>query len=127
MSIKLSNNKHTSARIRSRLNRQVRVRKKVRGEAERPRLAVFRSNKHIVAQVIDDRAGVTLAAASTHVADLRSNATGNKDAAAKVGKLVAERAKAAGIEKVVFDRGGYVYHGRIAAVADAAREAGLEF
>jgi large subunit ribosomal protein L18 len=88
---------------------------------------VFRSNKHIVAQVIDDRAGVTLAAASTHEADLRSGATGNKDAATKVGKLVAERAKAAGIDRVVFDRGGFRYHGRIAALATAARDAGLEF
>ena len=110
----------------ARLRRHRRVRKKVEGTAERPRLAVFRSNKHITAQVIDDRSGRTLAAASTHEADLRSGATGNKDAAAKVGRLVAERAKAAGIDKVVFDRGGYVYHGRIAAVADAAREAGLE-
>ena len=110
-----------------RIKRHLRIRKKVRGDAGRPRLAVYRSNKHIVAQVIDDRAGATLAAASTHEADLKSGATGNKDAAAKVGKLVAERAKAAGIDKVVFDRGGYVYHGRIAAVADAAREAGLEF
>jgi len=110
-----------------RIRRHSRIRKKVRGDAGRPRLAVFRSNKHIVAQVIDDRAGTTLVAASTHEADLRGAATGNKDAAAKVGKLVAERAKAAGIDKVVFDRGGYVYHGRIAAVADAAREAGLEF
>ena len=107
--------------------RHNRVRKKVRGEAERPRLAVFRSNKHIVAQVIDDRAGRTLVAASTHEADLRGGTTGNKDAAAKVGRLVAERAKAAGVSKVVFDRGGYRYHGRVAAVADAAREAGLEF
>ena len=110
-----------------RLRRHYRLRKKIRGEATRPRLAVFRSNKHIVAQVIDDRAGTTLAAASTHEADLRSGATGNKDAATKVGKLVAERAKAAGVSKVVFDRGGYLYHGRIAAVADTAREAGLEF
>ena len=110
-----------------RARRHFRLRKKVAGTATRPRLAVYRSNKHIVAQVIDDRAGTTLAAASTHEADLRSGATGNKDAAAKVGKLVAERAKAAGISKVVFDRGGYLYHGRIAAVADAAREAGLEF
>jgi len=110
-----------------RLRRHSRLRKKIRGEATRPRLAVYRSNKHIVAQVIDDRAGVTLAAASTHEADLRGDATGNKEAAAKVGRLVAERAKAAGIDKVVFDRGGYVFHGRIAAVADAAREAGLEF
>ena len=119
---------YSAAKKRSaRLRRHHRVRKHVRGTAARPRLAVFRSNKHIVAQVIDDRAGVTLAAASTHEADLRSGATGNKDAAAKVGALVAERAKAAGIDKVVFDRGGYVYHGRIAAVADAARNAGLEF
>ena len=110
-----------------RSRRHYRVRKKVEGSAERPRLAVFRSNKHIVAQVIDDRAGVTLAAASTHEADLRTGATGNKDAATKVGKLVAERAKAAGIDKVVFDRGGFLYHGRVAALADAAREAGLEF
>ena len=109
-----------------RIKRHLRIRKKVRGDAGRPRLAVYRSNKHIVAQVIDDRVGATLVAASTHEADLRGGATGNKESAAKVGKLVAERAKAAGIEKVVFDRGGYVYHGRIAAVADAAREAGLE-
>jgi large subunit ribosomal protein L18 len=117
----------TKKKHAGRLRRHNRIRKKLRGEATRPRLAVYRSNKHIVAQVIDDRAGVTLAAASTHEADLRSGATGNKDAAAKVGALVAERAKAAGISKVVFDRGGYLYHGRIAAVADAAREAGLEF
>jgi large subunit ribosomal protein L18 len=117
----------TKAKHAARLRRHRRIRKKVRGDAQRPRLAVFRSNKHIVAQVIDDRAGKTLAAASTHEADLRSGATGNKDAATKVGQLVAERAKAAGVDKVVFDRGGYVFHGRIAAVADAAREAGLEF
>ena len=116
----------TKKKHAGRLRRHNRIRKKVRGEATRPRLAVFRSNKHIVAQVIDDRTGTTLAAASTHEADLRTGATGNKDAAVKVGRLVAERAKAAGISKVVFDRGGYVYHGRIAAVADAAREAGLE-
>ena len=116
----------TKQKHEARIRRHRRVRKKVRGDAGRPRLAVFRSNKHIVAQVIDDRTGRTLAAASTHEADLRSSGTGNKDAAAKVGKLVAERAKAAGVEKVVFDRGGFIYHGRIAAVADAAREAGLE-
>ena len=110
----------------ARTRRHRRVRKKVTGTAERPRLAVFRSNKHITAQVIDDRAGVTLAAASSTEADLRSDATGNKDAAKKVGALVAERAKAAGITKVVFDRGGNLYHGRVAAVADAARESGLE-
>ena len=110
----------------ARLRRHRRVRKKVEGSADRPRLAVFRSNKHITAQVIDDRAGRTLAAASTTEPDLRGNGTSNKDAAAKVGKLVAERAKAAGITKVVFDRGGNLYHGRVAAVADAARENGLE-
>ena len=110
-----------------RLRRHRRVRKKVRGTADRPRLAVFRSNNHITAQVIDDYAGRTLAAASTTEADLRSGATGNKEAAAKIGGLIAERAKAAGVSKVVFDRGGFMYHGRIAAVADAAREGGLEF
>jgi large subunit ribosomal protein L18 len=110
----------------ARVRRHNRVRKHVRGEAERPRLAVFRSNKHIVAQVIDDRAGRTLAAASSLEADLRSGG-GNKESAKKVGALVAERAKAAGISKVVFDRGGFLYHGRVAALADAAREAGLEF
>jgi len=87
---------------------------------------VFRSNRHIVAQVIDDRAGRTLAAASTVEPELRAGPTGNREAAAKVGRLVAERAKAAGITQVVFDRGGFLYHGRVAAVADAAREAGLE-
>jgi large subunit ribosomal protein L18 len=110
----------------ARLRRHRRVRKKVRGEAARPRLAVFRSNRHIVAQVIDDRTGRTLAAASTHEVALREGATGNRTAAEKVGQLVAERAKAAGVSQVVFDRGGFLYHGRVAAVADAARNAGLE-
>ncbi len=108
--------------------RHRRVRKKVRGTRTRPRLAVFRSNKHFVAQVIDDVAGRTLAAASTHEADVKSaGSTGSKDAAATVGRLVAERAKAAGVDSVVFDRGGFRYHGRVAACADAARDAGLEF
>ena len=111
----------------SRQRRHLRVRKKVRGTAERPRLAVFRSAKHIYAQVIDDVSGRTLASASTMEADLRSGATGNVAAATKVGERVGERAKAAGITGVVFDRGGYRYHGRVAAVADAARAAGLEF
>jgi large subunit ribosomal protein L18 len=106
--------------------RHRRVRKKVAGTAERPRLAVFRSNRHIVAQVIDDRAGATLVAASTVEAGLRTSPTGNTAAAAAVGRLVAERAKAAGITQVVFDRGGARYHGRVAALAAAAREAGLE-
>jgi len=109
-----------------RIRRHARVRKTVRGTTERPRLAVFRSNKHISAQVIDDRAGRTLAAAST-LEGGSGGSTSNKDAAAEVGRLVAERAKAAGVDKVVFDRGGFLYHGRVAAVADAARSAGLEF
>jgi large subunit ribosomal protein L18 len=112
----------------ARSRRHHRVRKKVTGTAARPRLAVFRSNKHISAQVIDDRAGRTLAAASSVEQDLRrAGGTGNKTAASAVGHLVAERAKAAGVSQVVFDRGGFLYHGRVAAVADAAREAGLEF
>jgi large subunit ribosomal protein L18 len=112
----------------ARARRHHRVRRKVTGTAERPRLAVFRSNKHISAQVIDDRSGRTLASASTVERDLRqAGATGNKVAASTVGRLVAERAKAAGVSEVVFDRGGFLYHGRVAAVADAARQAGLEF
>jgi large subunit ribosomal protein L18 len=112
----------------ARARRHYRVRKKVAGTAERPRLAVFRSNKHISAQVIDDRAGRTLASASTVEKDLRqTGGTANKAAATTVGRMVAERAKAAGVSRVVFDRGGFLYHGRVAAVADAAREAGLEF
>jgi large subunit ribosomal protein L18 len=103
------------------------VRKKVVGTAARPRLAVFRSNKHISAQVIDDVAGRTLASASSVEADLRGGSTGNVDSAKAVGALLATRAKAAGVGQVVFDRGGYLYHGRVAALADAAREAGLEF
>ena len=110
-----------------RIRRHRRVRKKIHGTAARPRLAVFRSNKHLSVQVIDDDAGTTLAAASTTESDLRSANGSTVDAATAVGKLVAERAKAAGIEKVVFDRGGFAFHGRIAAVASAAREAGLEF
>jgi large subunit ribosomal protein L18 len=119
-----SGTRHESE-LRERRHR--RVRRKVVGTPERPRLAVFRSNRHIVAQVIDDTAGRTLAAASTVEADLRGAPTGNVAAATAVGKLVAARAKAAGVEKVVFDRGGSRYHGRVAALADAAREAGLEF
>ena len=110
----------------ARLRRQRRVRKKVTGTADRPRLAVFRSNKNITVQVIDDRAGRTLAAASSTEATF-TGATGNVETAKQVGTTVAERAKAAGIERVVFDRGGNLYHGRVAALADAAREAGLEF
>ena len=109
-----------------RARRHRRVRKKVKGTAERPRLAVFRSSRHIYAQVIDDVSGRTLAAASTAEPSLRDGATGNIDAATKVGSLVAERAKSAGVGAVVFARGGFLSPGRVAAVADAARAAGLE-
>jgi large subunit ribosomal protein L18 len=115
-------------RREGRIRRHRRVRKKVHGTAARPRLAVFRSNKHLSVQLIDDEAGRTLAAASTVEADLRGAGTGSSvEAATRVGTLIAERAKAVGITTVVFDRGGFAYHGRIAAVASAAREAGLEF
>ncbi len=112
----------------ARLRRLARIRKKVSGTAERPRLAVFRSNTHIYAQVIDDTAGRTLVAASDLEGALSDVAEATKSERAKrVGTLVAQRAKAAGVESVVFDRGGFAYHGRVAAAADAAREAGLEF
>ncbi len=110
----------------ARIRRHRRVRKTVQGSPERPRLAVFRSNKHIYAQVIDDVSGVTLASASTAEPGLRDSETGNISAATEVGKLIGQRAKDAGIDAVVFDRGGFRYHGRVAALADAAREAGLE-
>ena len=127
MAISLSNNKHTASRVRSRLRRQARGRKKIEGTPERPRLVVTRSAKHITAQVVDDLAGKTLASASTIEGDLRS-ASGDKTAKAKqVGELVASRAKAAGVETVVFDRAGNKYTGRIAALADGAREGGLQF
>lgn len=115
-------------RRESRLVRHARVRKKIHGTAERPRLAVYRSNRHLVLQVIDDDLGRTVVSASSQEATQRSAGRGsNVEAATRLGQLIAERAKAAGIEKVVFDRGGFAYHGRIAAVAAAAREAGLEF
>jgi len=112
-----------------RMRRHVRVRKKVNGTPERPRLSVYRSEHHIYAQVIDDSQGRTVAAASTIDKELRGKVGygGNVAAAKQVGLLIAERAKAAGIQKVVFDRGGFNYHGRVAALADAAREGGLEF
>jgi large subunit ribosomal protein L18 len=108
------------------VRRHTRVRKHVAGSGERPRLAVYRSNRYIYAQVIDDVTGHTLAAASSQEKDLRSK-TLTVDTASEVGKLVAERAKAAGVSTVVFDRGGFKFHGRVKALADAAREAGLEF
>jgi len=115
-------------RRNGRVIRHRRVRKKIHGTAARPRLAVYRSNKHLNLQVIDDDAGRTLVSASTNEASVRGEGSGGTvEAATRLGQLVAERAKAAGIDKVVFDRGGYLYHGRIAAVAAAAREAGLEF
>ena len=127
MAISLTRKKHASGRLQSRLRRQVRGRKKISGTAERPRLVVTRSSKHITAQVVDDLVGKTIAYASTTEKDLRS-LDGDKTAKAqKVGALVAERAKAAGIAGVVFDRAGNKYHGRIAALADGAREGGLTF
>ncbi len=119
---KISRNAH-----RLRIHR--RVRRRVAGTADRPRLAVFRSLKHIYAQVIDDRTGRTLVSASTLDRQVRQQVRngGNVAAAKVVGRVVAERARAAGIERVVFDRGGYKYHGRVQALADAAREAGLQF
>ena len=111
-------------RHEARQRRHRRVRKKVRGTAARPRLAVFRSNKHVYAQVIDDVAGRTLASASTVESGFEGSG-GTVEAAKKVGKLVGERAKGAGVDTVVLDRGGFRYHGRIAGVADGARESGL--
>ncbi len=110
-----------------RSRRRVGIRKRVIGTGERPRLAVFRSLNHIYAQVIDDLTGRTLASASTADKGAGEGATGNSPAAAAVGKRLAERAKAAGISQVVFDRGGFRYHGRVKALADAAREGGLQF
>lgn len=116
----------SAERRRQRQRRHYRVRKLVNGTAQRPRLAVHRSNKHITAQIIDDVAGTTIASAST-VEKTWKGAGGTVDAAKLVGDLVASRAKDAGIATVVFDRGGNLYHGRVAALADAARDAGLEF
>ncbi|MEN8706925.1 large subunit ribosomal protein L18 [Nocardioides marinisabuli] len=127
MGISLSNNKHTATRTRSRLRRQMRGRKKVHGTAERPRLVVTRSSKHISVQVVDDLVGKTLASASTMESDLRGDEGDKTAKAKKVGELVAERAKAAGVDEVVFDRAGNKYHGRVAALADGARSGGLTF
>jgi large subunit ribosomal protein L18 len=114
---------------KARLKRHLRVRKKVQGTAARPRLNVYRSSKHIYAQLIDDVAGVTLASASTVDKELSGSIGngGNVESARKVGELIAKRGQEKGVKVVVFDRGGYLYHGRIQALADAAREAGLEF
>ena len=118
-------NKLSRTLHRERLHKRIRAR--VSGTAERPRLAVYRSLTHIYAQVIDDRAGVTRASASTREKDSKVKNGGNVAGAREIGKLVAERAKEKGIQTVVFDRGGYQYHGRVKALADGAREAGLEF
>lgn len=104
-----------------------RIRKKVKGTSERPRLAVFRSLNHVYAQVIDDVNGVTLCSASSVEKGVGLDSGGNIDAAKSIGKLIAERAKEKGINSVVFDRGGYIYHGRVKSLAEAAREAGLQF
>ncbi|RNL81012.1 50S ribosomal protein L18 [Nocardioides marmorisolisilvae] len=127
MAISLKHNKHTADRAASRLRRQKRGRKKLNGTSERPRLVVTRSPKHISVQVVDDLVGKTLASASTMEADVRAVSGDKTEKAKKVGELVAARAKAAGIEGVVFDRAGNKYHGRVAALADAAREGGLTF
>jgi large subunit ribosomal protein L18 len=120
---------HEKAILQQRERRQFRVRKRVRGNTARPRLTVFRSHKHLYVQVIDDSAGRTLAAASTTDKEVLGQLRygGNKAAAQAVGKAIAQRALAAGIKQVAFDRGGCQYHGRVAALADAAREAGLSF
>jgi len=111
------------ATVREAIHR--RIRRKVKGSGERPRLAVYRSLNHIYAQVVDDQLGKTIVSASTTEKDLRGSTGGNLDAARRIGKAIAERALEKGIESVVFDRGGYLYHGRIKALTDAAREAGL--
>lgn len=115
-----------STRSAARDRRQKRVRRKIAGTAQRPRLTVYRSNKYIYAQVIDDVEGRTLAAASSHEPDLRGSSL-NVDVATRVGELVGQRAREAGVSEIVFDRAGYKFHGRVKALADAARDAGLEF
>ena len=119
----------TNPRSVARHRRKKHIRKQVNGTADRPRLSVFRSARHIYAQVIDDVAGTTLASASTLSEELKGHEghTGNRDASAAVGKLLAEKALAAGVSTVTFDRNGYLFHGRVKSLADAAREAGLKF
>ncbi len=127
MAISLKQNKHAAPKTRSRARRQIRGRKKLLGTAGRPRLVVSRSSKHITAQVVDDLVGHTLVHASSMEEDVRSAEGDKTSKAVKVGELVAVRAREAGIEGVVFDRAGNRYHGRVAALADAAREGGLAF
>ena len=120
---------HARTILRQRIRRRYRVRRAIRGTAERPRLSVFRTHKHIYAQIIDDASGRTLASASSMDKQIRGAVGfgGNKQAAEAIGRAVAERARAAGVKQVCFDRGAFRYHGRVAALADAARAAGLEF
>ena len=117
--------KRAKGKVAARGRRHLRVRKKLKGTAVRPRLVVSRSSRHVFVQVVDDTVGKTVASASTMEADVRTVTGGKTEQAKKVGELVAERAKAAGVEAVVFDRGGNKYHGRVAAIADGAREGGL--
>ena len=120
---------HSRTILRQRMRRRHRVRRAIRGTTDRPRLSVFRTHKHIYAQIIDDSTGSTLVSASSMDKQIRDAVTcgGNKQAAEAIGRVVAERAQAAGLKKVCFDRGEFHYHGRVAALADAARAAGLEF
>jgi large subunit ribosomal protein L18 len=127
MAISLRYSKRTAARTRSRMRRQLRGRKRISGTAQRPRLVVTRSSRHITAQVVDDLVGRTLASASSMEADVRAQGGDKTAQAVRVGELVARRAKDDGIATVVFDRAGHRYHGRVAALADAAREGGLTF
>ncbi|HEX2837287.1 MAG TPA: 50S ribosomal protein L18 [Phycisphaerales bacterium] len=120
----MDKNAHKSLR---RARRRIGIRKRISGTTQRPRLAIYKSLNHMYAQVIDDLAGKTLVAASSQDEALKLKATGNKDAAAAVGTLLAQRAKDKGIKAVVFDRGGFMYHGRVKALGDAARKAGLDF
>ena len=125
MPIALKAGKHTATKTASRARRQMRGRKKIQGSPERPRLVVTRSSRHVFAQVVDDLNGTTVAWASTMEADIRASAGDKSEKARRVGELVAERAKAVGVGSVVFDRAGNKYHGRVAALADGAREGGL--
>lgn len=127
MAISLGVRKNLAAKTAARNRRQLRARKRIHGTAQRPRMVVTRSARHLFVQIIDDSAGLTLASASTMEADLRNLEADKSDKARKVGELIAARAQTAGVDKVVFDRAGNKYHGRIAALADAAREAGLGF
>ena len=125
--MRLALKKRTSVRIKTKLKNKARIRKKVVGTSERPRLTVFRSGKHTYAQLVDDTNHKTLVSASTVEKTFSDKLKSNREAAQKVGKMIAERAKEKSIESVVFDRSGYVYHGRVSALADSAREAGLKF